>query len=151
MVYLTRSLQPMLRPTWSLSLKVSSLSPDVASALRFRRLISHSPSIRALPRQFMLPCVSILLRPYPRDAPLRPMPPPIAFHWTGHDGTSAITEIARVLKPGGVAVFIWNLEDREQAWVAKLRDLYEVYEDGEPVSALGIALKVESLLNPPML
>lgn len=33
-----------------------------------------------------------------------------AFHWTGKDGGSAIKEIARVLKPGGTAVFIWNLE-----------------------------------------
>ncbi|ORY81799.1 S-adenosyl-L-methionine-dependent methyltransferase [Leucosporidium creatinivorum] len=55
-----------------------------------------------------------------------------AFHWVGHDGTSAIAEIARVLKPGAVAIFIWNLEDREQDWVAKLRDLYEVHEAGTP-------------------
>lgn len=54
-----------------------------------------------------------------------------AFHWTGKDGGSAIKEIARVLKPGGTAVFIWNLEDRSQPWVAKLRDAYEQYEAGE--------------------
>ncbi|KAM0791202.1 hypothetical protein ACM66B_005684 [Microbotryomycetes sp. NB124-2] len=55
-----------------------------------------------------------------------------AFHWTGHDGRSAIKEIARVLKPGGHAIFIWNLEDRSVDWVAKMRDLFEKYEAGTP-------------------
>ncbi|KAK4053888.1 hypothetical protein OIO90_003725 [Microbotryomycetes sp. JL221] len=55
-----------------------------------------------------------------------------AFHWVGHDGRSAISEIARVLKPGGHAIFIWNLEDRSVGWVAKLRDLFEQYEGGTP-------------------
>ncbi|KAI5480634.1 methyltransferase type 11 [Pseudohyphozyma bogoriensis] len=61
-----------------------------------------------------------------------------AFHWIGRDGTSAVTEIARVLKPGGKLCLIWNLEDREKApWVAELRDLYEKYEDGTPQYRLG--------------
>lgn len=77
------------------------------------------------------------LRSYPTTFSTSRLPTPTsnrslaAFHWVGEDGTSAITEIARVLKPGGAAIFIWNLEDREQHWVAKLRDLYEVHEAGE--------------------
>lgn len=42
-------------------------------------------------------------------------------------------EIARILKPKGVAIFIWNLEDRDStAWVAAIRDLYEQYEGDTP-------------------
>ena len=50
-----------------------------------------------------------------------------------------MTELARVLKPSGVAFFIWNLEDREGAsWVARLRDLYETHEQGTPQFRLGL-------------
>jgi hypothetical protein len=42
-------------------------------------------------------------------------------------------EISRILKPEGVAIFIWNMEDRDAAkWVAAVRDLYEEYEGDTP-------------------
>ena len=56
---------------------------------------------------------------------------PIAFHWIGTDGASTMLEIARVLKPGGNLILIWNLEDPAQPWVNKLRSEYEQYEAGE--------------------
>jgi SAM-dependent methyltransferase len=34
-----------------------------------------------------------------------------AFHWCP-DYDAAAAEFARILKPGGIAVLIWNLEDR---------------------------------------
>lgn len=58
-----------------------------------------------------------------------------AFHWIGSQplsGSSAINEFARVLKPGGKVVLIWNLEDRRTNWVGKLRDTYEIYEESTP-------------------
>ncbi|GAA5850330.1 hypothetical protein JCM8547_001834 [Rhodosporidiobolus lusitaniae] len=55
-----------------------------------------------------------------------------AFHWTGHDGSAAVKEIARVLKPGGIWAKIWNLEDRDTKWVAELRDVYEEFENDTP-------------------
>ncbi|KAL5511249.1 hypothetical protein ACEPAH_4464 [Sanghuangporus vaninii] len=65
-----------------------------------------------------------------------------AFHWCP-DFDAALTEFARVLKPDGVAVLIWNLEDRERAqWVAQLRDSYEQYELGSPQFHLGLWRKV---------
>ncbi|KAL5532751.1 hypothetical protein ACEPAF_4525 [Sanghuangporus sanghuang] len=65
-----------------------------------------------------------------------------AFHWCP-DFDAALTEFARVLKPDGVAVLIWNLEDRERAqWVAQLRDSYERYELGSPQFRLGLWRKV---------
>ncbi|KAI0273766.1 S-adenosyl-L-methionine-dependent methyltransferase [Gloeopeniophorella convolvens] len=61
-----------------------------------------------------------------------------AFHWCpDHDAAAA--EFSRILKPGGIAVLIWNLEDRDGgAWVAQLRDLYEQFEQGTPQFRLGL-------------
>ncbi|KAI0093912.1 S-adenosyl-L-methionine-dependent methyltransferase [Irpex rosettiformis] len=55
-----------------------------------------------------------------------------AFHWCP-DYDKASREFARVLKPNGIVVFIWNLEDRDRAkWVAQLRDRIERHESGSP-------------------
>ena len=59
-----------------------------------------------------------------------------AFHWVGHDGASSTAEIARVLRPGGSLVLIWNLEDRSTPWVAQCRDAYERFEAGTPQCVL---------------
>ncbi|GAA6040880.1 hypothetical protein JCM8097_003165 [Rhodosporidiobolus ruineniae] len=57
-----------------------------------------------------------------------------AFHWMGHNGSAAVNEIARVLKPQtGVWAKIWNLENGDAAqWVAELRNVYEEFEAGTP-------------------
>lgn len=61
-----------------------------------------------------------------------------AFHWCPNF-EAAVQEFGRILKPGGVVVLIWNLEDREAAqWVAQLRDVYEPYEGGSPQFRLGL-------------
>ncbi|PPQ83350.1 hypothetical protein CVT25_003989 [Psilocybe cyanescens] len=55
-----------------------------------------------------------------------------AFHWCP-DYDAASAEFARILKPNGTLAFIWNLEDRDGArWVGKIRDLYEIHEQGTP-------------------
>lgn len=55
-----------------------------------------------------------------------------AFHWCP-DYDKACAEFARILKKDGAAVFIWNLEDRDQAgWVAQLRERIERHEQGTP-------------------
>ncbi|KAI0780852.1 S-adenosyl-L-methionine-dependent methyltransferase [Trametes elegans] len=61
-----------------------------------------------------------------------------AFHWCP-DHDKALAEFARVLKPGGIVAFIWNLEDRKRAaWVAQLRDRIEQHENGSPQFRLGL-------------
>ncbi|PWY97746.1 hypothetical protein BCV70DRAFT_166172 [Testicularia cyperi] len=55
-----------------------------------------------------------------------------AWHWC-QDFDQALTQIAQSLRPGGILALIWNLEDRDAApWVAKIRDIYEAFEDGTP-------------------
>ncbi|KAK0483705.1 S-adenosyl-L-methionine-dependent methyltransferase [Armillaria novae-zelandiae] len=61
-----------------------------------------------------------------------------AFHWCP-DFNAASIEFARILKPGGVVAFIWNLENRDAArWVAQLRDQIEQHEAGTPQFRLGL-------------
>jgi len=61
-----------------------------------------------------------------------------AWHWCP-DYSAAMKEIARVLKPKGVAFFIWNLENRDAAeWVRDIREFYEKHELNTPQFRLGL-------------
>ncbi|TFK42543.1 S-adenosyl-L-methionine-dependent methyltransferase [Crucibulum laeve] len=61
-----------------------------------------------------------------------------AFHWCP-DYDAASLEFARILKPQGTLIMIWNLEDREAAgWVAKVRNTIEKHENGTPQFRLGL-------------
>ncbi|ORZ00960.1 S-adenosyl-L-methionine-dependent methyltransferase [Syncephalastrum racemosum] len=53
-----------------------------------------------------------------------------AFHW--FDDIKSLREIHRVLKPNGYLILIWNMESRSSPWVAKLRDVYELYDGNAP-------------------
>lgn len=53
-----------------------------------------------------------------------------AFHWFANTGS--LREFRRVLKPEGLLVLIWNLEDGSTPWVHSLRTLYEQHEQGSP-------------------
>jgi SAM-dependent methyltransferase len=46
-----------------------------------------------------------------------------AYHWFDHG--KAHTEIARVLRPGGVLAPIWNIRDESVEWVAQLTEAFE--------------------------
>lgn len=53
-----------------------------------------------------------------------------AFHWFASE--AALTEIARVLKPGGKLGLIWNLRDTQVSWVPKLDAIVNALEGDTP-------------------
>ncbi|MHC8293943.1 class I SAM-dependent methyltransferase [Pseudomonas sp. LB3P58] len=53
-----------------------------------------------------------------------------AFHWFA--SAEALTEIARVLKPGGKLGLVWNLRDTRVSWVPKLDAIVNALEGDSP-------------------
>jgi SAM-dependent methyltransferase len=53
-----------------------------------------------------------------------------AFHWFA--STEALTEIARVLKPGGKLGLVWNLRDAKVSWMPKLDAIVNALEGDTP-------------------
>ncbi|MGE4610124.1 MAG: class I SAM-dependent methyltransferase [Paracoccaceae bacterium] len=53
-----------------------------------------------------------------------------SFHWFATQ--SALTEIHRVLRPGGKFALIWNVRDERRQWVRALSEIMQPYEAGTP-------------------
>jgi SAM-dependent methyltransferase len=53
-----------------------------------------------------------------------------AFHW--FDRENAPPEIARVLRPGGGLVPIWNTREEREGWVGQIREIIERYKGDAP-------------------
>jgi SAM-dependent methyltransferase len=53
-----------------------------------------------------------------------------AFHW--FDPGKAPREIARVLRPGGGLVPIWNTREEREGWVGQIREIIERYKGDAP-------------------
>lgn len=53
-----------------------------------------------------------------------------AMHWFDH--AAALEEIARVLRPGGHLVTVWNVRDESVAWVAQYTEVMERYAGDTP-------------------
>jgi SAM-dependent methyltransferase len=63
-----------------------------------------------------------------------------AFHWFAN--AAALTEIQRVLKPGGRLGLIWNVRDERVAWVARLTQIVDRVDNAAPRYASGAWRKV---------
>lgn len=53
-----------------------------------------------------------------------------AFHWFATP--EALTDIARVLRPGGALALVWNVRDESVPWVRRLTDIVTPYEGDVP-------------------
>ena len=53
-----------------------------------------------------------------------------AFHW--FDSIRAVSEIRRVLRPGGGVGLIWQTRDATRPWTARLEDIINRADDGHP-------------------
>jgi MOSC domain-containing protein YiiM/SAM-dependent methyltransferase len=53
-----------------------------------------------------------------------------AFHW--FDGVRALSEIRRVVRPGGGLGLIWQARDASVPWVARLNEIIDRADDGHP-------------------
>jgi SAM-dependent methyltransferase len=58
-----------------------------------------------------------------------------SFHWFATP--AALTEIHRVLKPGGAFGLIWNQRDESTTWVAELGQVFNRYQGNAPRMASG--------------
>ncbi len=53
-----------------------------------------------------------------------------AFHW--FDGERALSELARVLRPGAPIALVWNVRDESVPWIRELTKLIEPYRGDAP-------------------
>jgi MOSC domain-containing protein YiiM/SAM-dependent methyltransferase len=53
-----------------------------------------------------------------------------AFHW--FDGIPALSELRRVLKPGGAVGLIWQARDPRLPWIERLNEIIDRADDGHP-------------------
>src|SRR3954454_10658852 len=53
-----------------------------------------------------------------------------AFHW--FDAIRAISEIHRVLRPGGQLAMVWNVHDASVPWVRRLDEVIDRLDNGNP-------------------
>ncbi|WP_306991691.1 class I SAM-dependent methyltransferase [Amycolatopsis thermophila] len=90
----------------ALGLEVTAVEPDAEMRSEFTRHHPDVPVLDGTAERIPLPDRSA-------DAVLAGQ----AFHW--FDPVPALTEIARVLRPGGFVAGLWNSNDRSVPWVAE--------------------------------
>lgn len=93
-----------------LGLEVTAVEPDSGMLAELRRRLPGISVFEGTAERIPLPAASM-------DAVLVGQ----AFHW--FDQNAALTEIGRVLRPGGVLGALWNHEDLDVPWVAELVEL----------------------------
>ncbi|MEU8631654.1 class I SAM-dependent methyltransferase [Amycolatopsis sp. NPDC048633] len=93
-----------------LGLEVTAVEPDPEMRAELGRVVPSATSLAGQAERIPLP-----------DAEVDAVFVGQAFHW--FDVPAAMTEIARVLRPGGVLVPLWNYEDDSVPWVAEFGDL----------------------------
>ncbi|GLY35725.1 type 11 methyltransferase [Amycolatopsis sp. NBRC 101858] len=111
----------------ALGLAVTAVEPDPEMRAELGRVVPSATSLAGQAERIPLP-----------DGEVDAVFVGQAFHW--FDVPVAMTEIARVLRPGGVLVPMWNYEDDSVPWVAEFGNLgrtgvSRVWTDGERAPA----------------
>ncbi|MET8994444.1 class I SAM-dependent methyltransferase [Amycolatopsis sp. NPDC004169] len=94
----------------ALGLDVTAVEPDAEMRAELERAVPSVRSLAGHAERIPLP-----------DAAVDAVFVGQAFHW--FDVPVALTEIGRVLRPGGVCVPMWNYEDESVPWVAEFTAL----------------------------
>ncbi|WP_410615675.1 class I SAM-dependent methyltransferase [Amycolatopsis sp. lyj-109] len=94
----------------ALGLDVTAVEPDPEMRAELERAVPSATSLAGQAERIPLP-----------DAAVDAVFVGQAFHW--FDVPAAMTEIGRVLRPGGVLVPMWNYEDESVPWVAEFTTL----------------------------
>jgi SAM-dependent methyltransferase len=102
----------------ALGVEVIAVEPDSAMLGELRRRLPGVAALAGTAERIPLPDASV-------DAVLAGQ----AFHWFTVD--AALTEIARVLRPGGVVGALWNFDDDRVDWVAELGRVGRTSASGE--------------------
>ncbi|MCU1687273.1 MAG: type 11 methyltransferase [Amycolatopsis sp.] len=112
-----------------LGLDVTAVEPDTGMLAELSRLLPSVTALEGQAERIPLPDASV-------DAVFVGQ----AFHW--FDVDEALAEIARVLRPGGVLLALWNRDDESVPWVAGFKSLTQTaasaswtrHESGMPES-----------------
>ncbi|MEV7093536.1 class I SAM-dependent methyltransferase [Amycolatopsis sp. NPDC051045] len=94
----------------ALGLDVTAVEPDPEMRAELERAVPSAKSLAGQAERIPL-----------ADAAVDAVFVGQAFHW--FDVPDAMTEIGRVLRPGGVCVPMWNYEDESVPWVAEFTTL----------------------------
>ncbi|MDQ7808089.1 methyltransferase domain-containing protein [Amycolatopsis sp. A133] len=94
----------------ALGLDVTAVEPDPEMRAELERAVPSATSLAGQAERIPVPGGGV-------DAVFAGQ----AFHW--FDVPAAMTEIGRVLRPGGVCVPMWNYEDESVPWVAEFTAL----------------------------
>lgn len=109
----------------ALGLNVTAVEPDAAMRAEFARGFPQVTVFDGTAERIPLPAASV-------DSVLVGQ----AFHW--FDFAVALTEIARVLRPGGTLVALWNFDDESVPWVADFRAVAKTGVSRNWVSQAGL-------------
>jgi SAM-dependent methyltransferase len=93
-----------------LGLDVTAVEPDTEMLAELSRALPSVTALEGHAERIPLP-----------DASMDGVFVAQAFHW--FDVDKALTEIGRVLRPGGVLLALWNRDDQSVPWVAGFKEL----------------------------
>ncbi|WP_018683827.1 class I SAM-dependent methyltransferase [Actinokineospora enzanensis] len=101
----------------SFGLEVTAVEPDEAMRTELSRRLPDVPALAGRAEEIPVPDASF-------DAVLTGQ----AFHW--FNNPTALNEIVRVLRPGGVFGALWNSDDLNVPWVAELSNMLTTSASG---------------------